>query len=467
MKLFKIVFCTLCTITVAISSSAQTPPANAPGPAPAPAAVPAPAPAAPVPAAPTGSVSVLALQTLPPQGGQSVYAVLVSATEAAWVTCNVSAPVANPVVLASGQSWVPKQERVTISLKTLFTPAQPPDDYKVDCVPQFLTQPGTTVTTTYVSQAVPPVAGYTLDPEPSAVTPLNSNDDWTPKFIVSRPGKLTLVFDDKVPGLANSYDTDPGENQSIRMLASPIHTSVLAENTYYRYHFTGTSESGVVLAQQNKTYLLYKNTTPQLTTPVSLTSQSDGVHIKFGLSRKVTLLQLHFPSGVGLPPKGPATGGGASWIYEFVIPTDLQNAAASLGASTTSGIQASLNTATTSNGQPTATGTLILNIIDYDTSAGPTIASLELSVVRVSALPLINALKSQNPRLGLDKTTAQNVSNQALGITASSSQQDKDAATALATVLTQRGGSNFKDSLVTFLISAGKTVAKAYGIPVP
>jgi hypothetical protein len=90
-----------------------------------------------------------------------------------------------------------------------------------------------------------------------------------------------------------------------------------------------------------------------------------------------------------------------------------------------------------------------------------------LSVVRVSALPLINALKSQNVKLGLDKTTAQNVANQALGISSTSSQQDKDAASALANLLTQKGSGNLKNAIVTFLIAAGETVAKSYGIPVP
>lgn len=154
--------------------------------------------------------------------------------------------------------------------------------------------------------------------------------------------------------------------------------------------------------------------------------------------------------------------------YEFLIPSDLQAAANSIGTTAAQGITKSLNeAATASGGTPTATGTLKLSIINHDLPTAPTIAELNLSVVRVSALPLINALKSQNIKLGLDKATAQNVANSALGITGTSSQQDRDTASALATLLTQKGNSNLKNSIVTFLIAAGQTVAKAYGIPVP
>jgi hypothetical protein len=212
---------------------------------------------------------------------------------------------------------------------------------------------------------------------------------------------------------------------------------------------------------------LYKNTTPQLATPIELISQSDGIEVKFGLTRQVNHLELQFPSGVALNPKTKPTSGATSWAYDFVIPTDLQSAASSIGTAAAKGITQSLNDAATSGGTPTATGTLKLSIINHDLPTAPTIAELTLSVVRVSALPLINALKSQNVKLGLDKTAAQNVANQALGITATSSQQDKDTAAALAALLTQRGNSNLKNSIVTFLIAAGSTVARAYGIPVP
>jgi hypothetical protein len=298
---------------------------------------------------------------------------------------------------------------------------------------------------------------------------LATNDVWKPTFDMSQPGTLTLIFDDTVPGLASSYDTNPGPSPMSRELADPVQTSILAENTYYRYHFTGASAAGNwPLAQQNKTYLLYKSTTPQLSTPVSLTSQLDGIDVKFGLTRKVDQLQLQFPSGVGLKPKSQPAGGEPTWVYEFVIPTDLEAAASSIGAPTVEGIKKSLNDATTSGGTETASGTLKLSIVDFDVKGAPPIAQLELSVVRVGVLPLINALKSQNGRLGLDKATAQGVANTALGITDTSSQEDRDAAAALVGLLMQKGSSsNFKNNLVALLVTVGKTVAKAYGIPVP
>jgi hypothetical protein len=409
---------------------------------------------------PSQSAQILALQK-----SALGYALLVTASDGAWVSCTVST---GGVQLATGESWVPKGQKVLITLTAQFVPPHPPDKYDTSCIPQFLNPAGTAAQAAIDGAAVVHETSYSLSPEPDAVSVVATEDDWTPSFSVSEPGTLTMVFDDAIPGLAATFDTNPGAPPTTRKLAAPVHTAVLQEGKYYRYHFIGGSASGnAVLAQQNKTYFVYKNTMPQLSTPINLTSRTDGVEVKFGLTREVKQLVLQFPSGVSLPAKSAHTSGAATWEYDVVIPTDLEVAAASIGTATAQGITKSLNEAATTGGTPTATGTLTLSVIDHDLPSAPTIAQFTLSVVRVNALPLINILKAQNPKLGLDKSTATNIANQALGITTSSSQQDKDAASALITLLMQKGNSNFKDSLVTFLVAAGSTVARAYGIPVP
>ena len=332
---------------------------------------------------PSASAQILALQK-----SEAGYALLVTASDSAWVSCKISAA---GVDFATGESWIPKTQKVLITLSTQFNPTQPPASYDASCIPQFLDPPGGTAQKNFDVGAVTSILSYSLSPEPEPVTVLATDADWTPTFPVSEPGTLTMVFDDKVPGLAATIDTNPDQSPSTRKLAAPVLTSALQEGKYYRYHFTGKSQIGDgVLVQQNKTYLLYKNTTPQLSTAIDLISQPDGIEVKFGLTRELKHLELQFPSGVALNPKAKTASGAASWTYDFVIPTDLQAAASSIGTTTAQGITKSLNDATTtSGGTPTATGTLKLSIINHDLPTAPTIAELTLSVVRVSAPPLI------------------------------------------------------------------------------
>lgn len=397
------------------------------------------------------------------QRSGSSFALLVTASESAWVSCALSA---DGKEFATGDSWIPGGQQVSIGLVAPeFGIVGSPKKYTASCTPQFLSPQSAPQAREFDPAELQSSYGYSLLHEPKAVTELPVNQNWQPTFNVTPRGNLSFVFDDVPPSLNPIIETVPDSDPTARKLKDPIPTSLLEEGKYYRYHFVGTSEIGsVVLAQQNKTYLLYKNTLPQLATAIQLTSQQSGIEIKFGLTRKVDQLEMQFPSGVSLKPSAKPSDAAASFTYDFVIPTDLQTAAASIGADAAQGITKSLSDATTDKG----TGTLKLSIIDHDLPAAPTVAEFTLSVVRVSALPLISALKAQNVKLGLDQQTAQTVANQALAINSASSQQDVQAASALATLLQQKGNSkNLKDSILTFLIAVGGTVARAYGIPVP
>jgi hypothetical protein len=203
--------------------------------------------------APSGSAHILALQQL-----SSGYALLVTASEGAWISCKVSGA---GVDLATGESWIPKDQKVTITLTTLVILPHAPTSYDASCIPQFLTPAGTAAQTTFDPAAViPPISTYSLSPEPAAVTILSTDADWQPSFSVSVPGTLTMVLDDTVPGLTPTIDTDPVPPGSSRKMKQPILTSALEEGKYYRYHFTGAAGSAV-LVQQNKTYLLYSKRT--------------------------------------------------------------------------------------------------------------------------------------------------------------------------------------------------------------
>jgi hypothetical protein len=417
------------------------------------------------PNTPQGTLTVLGLER---NQSPSKFRVTVSTTDDALVSCVVRTSVnGQDLALAKGSSWVYKNQTFPIQLESTSISVDGNPAFKVSCIPRFLADESQPV---QVALGATPRIAFEFQPEPPAVTVINEDIQWDPSFPLTQLGSLKLVFDDAEPGMSTSFDTKPSGTANSLKLQNPMSLALLQEGKYYRYHFEGTA-GNERLAQQSKIYVLVKDTKPRLQGQISLTSQSDGIHIKIGLTRRVSSLELRFPNPtIALHPVAPASSQGGGYIYEFLIPSDIEGTLQSNpGNAVIAGINKSLYdvTSTSSNGsqKPAATGTLPLTLLDLDGGQIP-LAQLELSVVRISALDLLKNIAPLSNKLGLSSADATAVANKALGITGTSTDEEKRAAAGFATVLQQKGQDDFKNKLISFLIVAGKVAARSYGIPI-
>jgi hypothetical protein len=367
----------------------------------------------------------------------------------AWVDVRVFSSEDTPVLVAKGSGFLLAKSEGVISLEEEHGGVKDEQKYSIKIAPRYLQDPS--------SEILQPLDSGTKQTHYSILSPLQQveiaqgvSDPWSPSVVLSRDGKVELVFDTVFPpGHEKRYEgksTGKKLEQKFEVNLKDV------DDGCYRYHFEGKSADGEKLADEGTVFLLKVDARPTLTGNIQISiDELSNLSIKFQLSRLVQP-SVKMPDDTLLP---------TTQVEKDKLPYTFEAKMSLDAESYLKKLRGVVENVSAGDAKRPLDLTVVYRPYNKDVEIG----KFRVDVLRVDATKLVSKL-SEVQKKPQDQTAAKDVAKEALGINGNPQKGsvEERAVDYIASVLMEKKPP--RDKFVAFATVAAKVGASFFGIPV-